>query len=512
MRSGWYYDYVSYIDGRFEIDRDIEDGVDAEVSGSSIIFSIEIDALSSSYWDLSGDAYYFISEDRTPGYDSEIYSDNIPDFEGYEPFRSSSGDFDRDLDDNKGDVEYSYSDTTRTDDFPFMDIISLDVVMDSNDDYIFTLTLKDDVQSKGDLDYRFGTDDVDIWYSWDFEQISYDSTNEKTEGVFVKDNTISATIDGSKIDDLEDIYAWTSYEDYDRVSGESYSFRDSLNDIPIDEDYFERRFVENVHNLDMKMDLRFQGLDKAVLKISLEYYDGAYISDLKYALDRNMNGMVEADEIDEDEVLFIKNGIENKKFGMDLKVDNVSAEISTVYGLEGLLGDVNDESGILITAQVTYSFSISEKDIHSIDLRSYVKSNDDGSGYDEWDMDIRFNITDFGNLMDMIFVTPVGWRIQTASIHPDPMVEKVNDQRNMVRLYPYDFAKILNPEVELFGFDIKFEGGDGWDDLEFDTDDDDQDQIEDKKVKKDTPIPIWILFLSIMIVISFSILFDRRKK
>lgn len=312
------------------------------------------------------------------------------------------------------------------------------------------------------------------------------------------------------IGEIELYFASTKYQDFIEETNEVRHFEDQLNDIPVDEDFIESHLVENADNMEMKMDLRFQGLDKAVLKISLNYADGAYISDLRYALDKDMNGIVEAGEIHEGEVLFIKNDINEKRFGMDLKVDGESGEISAIFGMEGLLGNVNDESGIQITAEVTYSFNITEDAIHHIELRSLVE-NIFWDPEDLWFKD-HYNITEIGNMMDLKFITPVGWRIQTSSIHPSSMADHVNDQRNMVKLDPYDFSKILDPDVELFKFDVKFEGGDGWDDLDKDSDDDVKDQIEDDEEKKETPVPIWIMFLSISIVTAVILLIDRRKR
>jgi hypothetical protein len=244
-------------------------------------------------------------------------------------------------------------------------------------------------------------------------------------------------------------------------------------------------------NMEVEIILEWDSLDKAELRMSMQMDLGSYAGLMRGMLDTDKDGKVEEDEIGDLENIFDDNGSEEGPLGLDILIDNVSAEKDLDSGWTGLLGDVDSEEPLGMYMTITFTWTIDEDlDRHTIVMRSVEPEEEEEEEWEEENITIPDDDfeEDEGLPFNATFVIdlPDGWDIDPDTVVPESMKDYIKDD-NTIELTPEDLETIGEQEGDIVSLDIVKGGSD------------------------DSPLPIW-LPLGALLVGALSIGLLRRRK
>ena len=219
---------------------------------------------------------------------------------------------------------------------------------------------------------------------------------------------------------------------------------------------------------------------------------------LRGFLDNDSDGMIEEEEIAELGGLFDEDEAEEGFFGLQILVDNETAQTEVETGWTGLLGPVESDEPIGMFATTRYTWTIDDSlDRHRITLRpiddqdeeewddeefNWTDDDDEWMDDDNWtdddDDDMPFNMT-------FLIKFPSGWEIDLETVEPEMMKQFVNDD-GYIELTPDNIEDIGEPEGDIVTFEVV-------------------------KGTDDSPLPFWIP-ISAMLVSALSIGLLRRRR
>jgi hypothetical protein len=238
-------------------------------------------------------------------------------------------------------------------------------------------------------------------------------------------------------------------------------------------------------DMEVEVVLEWESLDSAELRMSMTMYTGEAAQELRGYLDDNEDGKIEEDEIATLESLFDDNETEEGPLGLEILIDNKTAQTEYESGWTGLLGDVDSDEPIGMEMIMTYLWSIDEDlERHTIVLESSEEEGDDDNTTvvdddDDDDEGLPFNMT-----FEIKF--PGGWEIDIETVIPEMMKQYVVDD-NTIELSQEDMENIGEPEGDIVSFDIV------------------------KGSSDDSPLPVWLPIGALLIgALSIGLLRKRR--
>jgi hypothetical protein len=211
---------------------------------------------------------------------------------------------------------------------------------------------------------------------------------------------------------------------------------------------------------EMEVILEWESLDKAELRISMEMDLGSFAGMMRASLDLDEDGTIEEEEIGELGSLFDEEDPEEGFLGLQILVDNETAQTEVDTGWTGLLGSVDSTEPIGMYATTIYTWNIDDSlERHRITLRPI----DDEEEEEEWEED-DINWTDDDEWVDddddempfnMTFLIkfPSGWEIDLETVEPEMMKQFVNDD-GYIELTPDDIDDIGEPEGDIVTFEV----------------------------------------------------------
>ena len=208
-------------------------------------------------------------------------------------------------------------------------------------------------------------------------------------------------------------------------------------------------------DMELEVSLEWESLDTAELSMSMELDLGGFALMLRQMLDEDQDGEIEEAEISELESLFDENETEEGFLGLDILIDNVSAQKEFESGWTGLLGNVNSNEPLGMYATITYSWTIdTDLDRHSIILRAMdveeeEEEEDDNITYvddDDDDEGMPFNMT-------FVIKLPGGWKIDQDTVEPQTMKQFIKDD-GTIELTQEDVEAIGETEGDIVSLEI----------------------------------------------------------
>lgn len=242
-------------------------------------------------------------------------------------------------------------------------------------------------------------------------------------------------------------------------------------------------------DMEMVLELDFKDVDNAELIMTMEMDMGEYASFFRGMIDAagDGDGEVEEEEITGLEGLFEEDEMEDGFLGLEILVDNKTAQKEFDSGWTGLLGDVNSTEPIGMYASIEYTWTIEESDIHTIILRSMESEEEweDENYTIEYETENNETGSDFSMTFRISF--PDGWTVDIDSVVPLFMADFVTEDGNSIELTAEDIENMEEPEGDIVSFDLI------------------------KGDPEDSPLPLWIPVSALLIgTISVGLLRRRR--
>ncbi|MFW3145898.1 MAG: hypothetical protein ACMUIE_03710 [Thermoplasmatota archaeon] len=433
---------IMYYDGEFDVSSGgPAPGIQTDVEDNTITATIPKAELDPETFNLYANTVYMDFGMADP--ESEFFTCTDELFEEYPPWeytgtrQGSSGDFDRELQDESGDVVMMTQEEYEVDDMPQIDIVEVSLSVEGGD-HIVTLEVLGDIADDETVQYSvsLGYEEYGSYCNGE-GSIMYSGGHIDYESVSASGSTITFLFDGSRIEEYDYIYADAYESDFEsQITYTDYASNDPWDYID-DEIGFE--------DMEILLEVEFLEIDMVEIRSVTTVKAGSYAEAMRMMLDLDSD-----DEVTEQEFADVMaNPDESFVFGftdsLSMTIDGQVGVESVGYDHEGIVGPVDSDEDIIVTEVITIEFSLGRSNTHAVALIDEYYDEEDWESYEE---DDEYYEYDEEVYLPMTFrmIFPDGWNVDTGSIEPSNMSNYLDSSGRMVELGPEEIMEMAETD------------------------------------------------------------------